>query len=93
MEGRVRSEVVFDVVVVRTSAFELVANFGDRTRQETVFVVLEILLDGWAIKIEESGAITETRSPFTGEVTGEDLLLERIESIWNALQIRQVRDS
>lgn len=55
-------------------------------------VVREVLLDGWAEEVEESGVVAGAGAAFAGEVAGEDLFFEGVEGVGDALEIFQVCD-
>lgn len=91
MERGIVGEVFLDICVSICRALDLVSSVVDCPRDETLLVIDEIFLDGRAEEVE-GGAVTNGRAAFAREVACEDLFLEAVESVGNALKVLEVGD-
>ena len=90
MEAGVRGEVGLDGRVVVGGALDLVAGLVDGAGHEAGLVVGEILPDGGPEEVVVLGVIAGTRASGAGKVAGEDLFLEAVEGVGDALEILEI---
>ena len=77
--------VVFHCLVIIANTFDLVSNVRVSAAHKVVFVVFEVLLDSRAEEGKICCIVTSTGETITSQIAGEDLLLEGIEGIGDAL--------
>ena len=88
-KGRI---VVFHFLVVVANALDFVSNVRVGPTHEVIFVVYKVFLDSGAEEGDKCCIVAITGETFASELAGEDLLLEGIEGVGDALEILQVCD-
>lgn len=90
VEAGVRGKVRLDIRVAVGGALDLVTGLVDGAGHEAVLVVAEILPDGRPIEVVVFGVVAGTGESGAREVAGEDLFLEAVEGVGDALKILEI---
>lgn len=90
VEAGVRGEVRLDIRVTVGGALDLVAGLVDGAGHEAGLVVAEILLDGGPVEVVVFGVVAGARESGAGEVASENLFLEAVEGIRDALKVLEI---
>lgn len=90
VEAGVRGEVGLDVRIAVRGALNLVAGLVNGAGHEAGLMVAEILLDGGPEEVVVLGVVARAGASDSSKVAGENLFLEAVEGVGDALEIVEI---